>query len=360
MLRQRAFDRSIDRELAVIEKAAQDGRETVRRIQEFARTSQDRDFFPVDLSEILQDAIEMTRSYWDAEARRRNVQIRLETDTPSVSPILGKESELREVFTNLVLNAVDAMPRGGTLRVSCGEHGGVVRASVADSGVGMTEEIRRHLFDPFFTTKGQAGTGLGLSMVYGIIGRHDGEISVQTALGKGTKFVLEFPLAAERIVGDVVDFNEPETKGTPSRILVIDDEQDIVEILEEALRAEGHEVETALSGEDGLKKAAVSRYDLVFTDLGMPDLSGWDVAARLRDLRPPVPVVLVTGWGASIEENEVREHEISAVVHKPFELRDLVRTAALVLSRGETPGHPAAPSGAPERGDLDGPGGMPR
>ena len=348
LLRRRGFDVSIDAELAVIEKAAQDGRETVRRIQEFARTQQDLEFFPVDLSEILQDAVEMTRSYWDSEARRRNVKIRLEADTPTVPPILGKDSELREVFTNLILNAVDAMPQGGTLRVACDEVDGRVRGVVSDTGVGMTEEIRRHLFDPFFTTKGQAGTGLGLSMVYGIVSRHEGEVSVVSEMGRGSTFVVEIPIADAGSAEVRCESAEDQGSVKPARILIIDDEQDIAEILREILIAEGHEVETALRGADGLKLATLSRYDLVFTDLGMPDMSGWEVAKRLRDRSPSTPVVLVTGWGASLDDTEVRNHHIRAVIHKPFDIRHVVQATGLLLAR-----EPDDEPPVPRPGDVD-------
>ncbi|HKQ62108.1 MAG TPA: ATP-binding protein, partial [Candidatus Polarisedimenticolaceae bacterium] len=193
LLRRRGFEVEIDRELCVIEKAAQDGRETVRRIQEFSRTRKDRPFAPVDLPEILRDAMEITRTRWKADAERRNINIHTFIDCEPVPPILGHPTELREVFTNLILNAVDAMPQGGKLWVRCHTEDGKVLAEVEDSGVGMTEEIRRHVFDPFFTTKGQSGNGLGMSVAYGIVTRHQGTIEALSRLGHGTRFVLEFP-----------------------------------------------------------------------------------------------------------------------------------------------------------------------
>ncbi|NIM02385.1 MAG: PAS domain S-box protein, partial [Acidobacteria bacterium] len=160
LLRKRGFSPDIDGEMAVIEKAAQDGRETVRRIQEFSRTRTDRPFEPLSLPEIIDDAVEITRGRWKTESERRNVKLKIAVECDKVPAILGSATELREVFTNLILNAVDAMPQGGSLKLRCFRRGSEVHAEIEDTGVGMTEEIRRHLFDPFFTTKGNSGTGL--------------------------------------------------------------------------------------------------------------------------------------------------------------------------------------------------------
>ncbi len=332
LLKRRSFDSATNQEMSVIERAAQDGRETVRRIQEFSRTRRDRPFAPVNLGEVMRDAAEITRTRWKTDAERRNVSITVSVDAPPVSPILGSASELREVFTNLILNAVDAMPRGGILSLSCWDEEGKVGALVRDSGTGMTEDTRRHLFDPFFTTKGSRGNGLGLSVVYGIVTRHGGRIDVTTTLGSGTTFLLEFASADGVVVA--ATGNEaamPAMLLPPGRILVIDDEADIAEILKDALSAEGHAVATAFTGGEGVRLASEDPYDLVFTDLGMPDMTGWEVAERIKAGRPEVPVVLVTGWGASLDQDEVERHGIVAVLHKPFEIDELLRTAALVL-----------------------------
>jgi len=332
LLRRRNFDVTTSQELAVIERAAQDGRETVRRIQEFSRTRRDRQFVPVDLGEVIRDAVEITRTRWKTDAERRNATIAVSVHAPPVAPVLGNASELREVFTNLILNAVDAMPQGGSISLSCWEEAGKVAAVVRDTGTGMTEETRRHLFDPFFTTKGSRGNGLGLSVVYGIVTRHGGRIDVATALGEGTTFQMRFAAAAGLAVESEADQAAlAPMLLPPGRILVIDDEAEIAEVLKDALSAEGHAVATAFSGGDGIRLAAEDDYDLVFTDLGMPDMTGWEVAERIKADRPDLPVVLVTGWGASLDQDEVERRGISAILHKPFEINELLRTAAAVL-----------------------------
>ncbi|MBD3867069.1 MAG: response regulator [Acidobacteria bacterium] len=336
LLRRENLDESVDLSLSVIEKAAVDGRETVRRIQEFSRTRQERNFNRLELPEIIRDAVEITRTRWKTESERRNINVRLDLSLPGTAAILGKDSELREVFTNLILNALDAMPDGGVLRIRCVQDDGLVIAEVTDSGVGMAEETRRHLFDPFFTTKGQGGTGLGLSMVYGIVTRHGGRIDVTSDIGKGTTFFIEFPVAAMLADLPAESVQSDDGEVPPSRILVIDDEQDIAEILRDVLTAEGHSVEMAGGGQEGLEKVAGTPFDLVFTDLGMPDVSGWEVASTIRENHPDLPVVLVTGWGATLTEEEIAENCIAAVVNKPFDIDSLVNVTTSILGRASS------------------------
>ncbi|MDX1389668.1 MAG: ATP-binding protein, partial [Acidobacteriota bacterium] len=349
LLRRQEFSPRVDGELQVIEKAAQDGRETVRRVQEFSRTRRDKLFSPVNLAEVIQGSVEITRTRWETELVHRNLKVDVTADLcpDEGCRLLGNAAELREVFTNLILNAIDALPRGGTVKLTCRKEGETLVARVEDTGVGMSEETRRQLFDPFFTTKGPSGTGLGLSVVYGIVKRHGGLIEVETQVGRGTRFCLKFPAA------DVA----PEVRGgdgaalpqlvRPSRILVIDDEREIAELVKEALTAEGHTVEVALCGNDGVSMAALAPYDLVFTDLGMPDISGWDVAKQIRTVTPATPVVLVTGWGATLDETRVQRSGIAAVIHKPFDLDHLIETAVTVLA---TSGLGASEEGVPETG----------
>jgi PAS domain S-box-containing protein len=334
LLRRQGMTGEVDHDLAVIEKAAQDGRETVRRIQEFSRTRRDKKFEHVDLPEILQDCLEITKTRWKDDALRRKIAIKPSLDAATVPPIMGNASELREVFTNLILNAIDAMPQGGRLELTCAQVGDRVVARVVDTGVGMTENIRQHLFDPFFTTKGARGMGLGMSVVYGIVTRHEGKIEVATALGTGTAFTLEFPVSQEKPV-PVAGHDGAALPQLirPGRILVVDDEPEVAAVVKDVLATAGHDVDTAISGSDALHMLEVSAYDLVFTDLGMPDMSGWEVAEKINDVRPGLPVALVTGWGTALDEVDARKKGITAVVHKPFEIDELVRIAHQLLSK---------------------------
>jgi CheY-like chemotaxis protein len=322
----------VDRSLAVIEKSAQDGRETVRRIQEFSRVRRDRAQTPLDLTQIVRDSLELTQTRWEDDAASRNVAIQVEEFYKEVPPVLGHDSEFREVFMNLILNAIDAMPQGGILRVSCQLDGDRVVAEVGDSGVGMTEDIRRHLFDPFFSTKGTSGTGLGLSVVYGIVNRHHGTIDVETSPGRGTTFRVEFPAAFDAVLPEEDVMSEaPETTRT-GHILVIDDDPAIAELLELTLQSVGHRVDVANSGAEGVRMAGAAEYDLIFSDLGMPDLSGWEVAEQIFRDKPAQPLILVTGWGATLEESELERRGITEVVHKPFDINDLIEVTARTIT----------------------------
>ena len=284
LLRAKEFPDDVDGDMQVIEKAAMDGRETVRRIQEFSRVRTDRPFDAVDLTEIIRDAVEITRTRWKNEAERRNINIRVQLDCEQVPPVLGNAHELREVYTNLILNAVEAMPEGGALTLRCYPSRGRVRSVVEDTGVGMPENARRHLFDPFFTTKG-SGTGLGMSVAYGIVTRHDGTIEVKSRSGHGTTFTLEFPVCDVplRVAGG--DGAAMPSLLRPGKILVIDDEEPIAQLLEDALSGAGHSVEVAGSGRAGVDRAISERYDLVMTDLGMARHER--MGGRQRDPLPP-------------------------------------------------------------------------
>jgi PAS domain S-box-containing protein len=333
LLRRRGTEPSLDRDLEVIEKAAQDGRETVRRIQEFSRTRRDKPFEPVDLGGILRDAIEITKTRWKDDALLRKVNITPVFRDATGARIQGNASELREVFTNLILNAVDAMPQGGRLELTCGRDGESVVAVVADTGVGMTETVRQNIFDPFFTTKGASGVGLGMSVVYGIVTRHGGRIEVDTALGRGTTFTLTFPLTRELAVPAAGSEGAAlPQRIRPGRILVVDDEPEVAGVVRDVLMLAGHQVDTASSGSTAVQMVENAAYDLVFTDLGMPDMSGWDVAERLSAVRPDLTVALITGWGTSVDESEAGRRGIRAVVHKPFEIDELLGVAQRLLA----------------------------
>jgi PAS domain S-box-containing protein len=347
LMRRDGYDEETDRQLAVVEKAATDGRETVRRIQEFSRVRRDRPFTLVDLGEVIRDSVEMTRGRWSDESDRRNVTTNVEVKLDGTFEVLGNAPELREVFTNLILNALDAMPQGGELELACRRACDSVLATVTDGGVGMTEEIRRHVFDPFFTTKGHSGMGLGMSVVYGIVTRHGGAIDVETTLGKGTTFSVKLPAANEEARVRAADGMALPQVVPPGRILVIDDEPEIAELLEDILTTEGHSVQTAVNGTDGVKLAALCDYDLVITDLGMPDISGWEVARRIRGRSPEVPVVLVTGWGATLDADEVRQAGIAQVVHKPFDVDEILQATSGALAATRTGSDASSGAGRP-------------
>jgi signal transduction histidine kinase len=179
--------------LNYIEQAARDGAETVERILEFTRTQPHRPFEAVNPNAVVRDTIAMARPKWENETRVYGTPLEVDVDLGEIPPIEGHPVKLREVLTNILFNAVDAMPDGGRILVRTYHHEGSVFISITDTGIGIPDDIQSRIFDPFFSTKGTLGTGLGLSVAYGIVGQHGGHITVDSALGKGTTFTLCFP-----------------------------------------------------------------------------------------------------------------------------------------------------------------------
>ena len=315
----------IRRGLEAIEKAALDGANTVRRLQHFTRRRREEEFFPVDFNQAIKDTLAITEARWKDETNLAGATIEVATDFGNISPVMGNISEIREVLTNIIFNAVEAMPKGGRLTFKTEEGEGWVRASVSDTGIGMSDEVRARIFDPFFTTKGVKGTGLGLSVSYGIIKAHRGDINVNSHLGQGTTMVIRLPIPSKLRPA-------PKSKATPSgklgHVLIVDDDGVVRELLSDILRAEGHTVVLASGGREGLRLFRQGPFDLVLTDLGMPEFSGWEVAAAIKAIAPKTPVALVTGWGITLDRAKLKEAGIDLVLNKPFQYLDVMTLVA--------------------------------
>jgi CheY-like chemotaxis protein len=303
----------------------------VRRIQEFTRTRQTRLFQPVDVCHVVREAIELTRGRWRDEARVRGVTYTLGTDLADVPAVAGEAAELREVVTNLLLNGLDAMPDGGALDFGVRAEAGSVFLTVRDSGSGMPADVRERVFEPFFTTKGPRSTGLGLSVAYGIVQRHGGRIDVESVEGQGTTFTIRLPSSAAAPAATPAAI-EPEVGGAPgpsARVLVIDDERSVRELLVDILASAGHVPLAAADGASGIALGErMGPLDLALIDLGLPGMSGWDVAARLRAGRPALPLVLITGWGDRLDPTELARSGIREVIAKPFRTDQVLRVVA--------------------------------
>jgi CheY-like chemotaxis protein len=320
------------RNLDIIQTAAEDAAATVRRIQTFARKSPVREFEMLDIRGLLHDAVEITRTRWENEARLRGLDYEVTLEAEHGWHTFGSASELREVFVNLIVNAVDAMPKGGKLEISCERASDKLRLKFADNGTGMPEDVRQKIFDPFFTTKGAQGTGLGLSVSYSIIERHEGSISVSSDPGTGTVFLIELP-AME--AGKQMDENEQASTVLPSlRIMVIDDEPAVRETLGDMLEALGHEVVLAEGGQDALSKIGGESFDLVFTDLAMPEMDGWETAREIRKREPEMRILLVTGYGPGTAPPAGDENLVDGIIGKPFDFAQVGTTIREVLNKG--------------------------
>ncbi len=320
--------------LKLIEKSALDGAETVRRIQEFTRVHKFSYSSKVDLNQILEDALEMTQPRWKDAAQQKGADIKIFKQLQEIKQVAGVASELTEVLNNIILNSVDAMPEGGSVVVRTYQDPDWAYVEVQDSGLGMSEEVKRLAFEPFFTTKGKQGTGLGLSVAYGIISRHKGEITIDSKEGKGTTFKIKLPIH-ER-AGQIKEVEVPKVMDLKFRILVVDDDENIQEILQDILSLEGHQVTLASSGDQALKLFKTSNYEVVITDLGMPGMSGWELAKEVRQLNSQIKVILITGWRAQIETDKIKESGVDFILPKPFHLEQikevLYQTAAKMSS----------------------------
>ncbi|HEV8642416.1 MAG TPA: ATP-binding protein [Methylomirabilota bacterium] len=321
-------DPEIRRQLRVIEEAATEGARTIRRIMEFARKRRDRPFQSVELNQLIREVVELTRPRWKDDAEARGIAYEVRVETTPVLPVAGDPYELREALTNVVLNALDAMPRGGLIMLATSGEGDHVRCVVTDTGVGMTEEVRHRVFEPFFTTKGEKGSGLGLSVMYGIIVRHGGEVDVESRPGHGSAFTIRLPVAREPVAPPAPPAPAPPRPG--ARVLVIDDEPHVRAIIMETLTRDGYQVIACGDGREGISRFDAETFDVVVTDLGMPGLTGWDVAQHVKRQRPRTPVVLVTGWGDRLSAEEIQTRGVDFLVSKPFALdqvRAVVRRA---------------------------------
>lgn len=335
----------ISRGLNIIIKTAEDGAKTVKRIQDFARQRRDHDFAPVSIDQILFDVSEITRPRWKDRAELSNVQISLNLQIRSKSLVMGDESELREVLVNMVFNAVDAMPDGGQLTLAAEDGDDCVVISVGDTGTGMAPEVKSRIFDPFFTTKGKAGMGLGLAVSFGIIRRHEGSVEVDSEIGTGTQFRIRLPraVAGEQVVttaeqqktttdtaiakdGRLFDENKP-------NILVVDDEESVRELLRDVLESEGFRVYLAPGSREALGLFDANQFDGVFTDVGMPGMSGWDLAKAIRQRNETIPIAIITGWGEAVGSEERKEARVDWVVTKPFRAERISELAHQIRER---------------------------
>ncbi|HEY2977475.1 MAG TPA: PAS domain S-box protein, partial [Burkholderiaceae bacterium] len=334
-------------QLVTIARAIDDVAATVARMREFYRQREPQLVLtPVSLNPMVQQVLDLTSARWSDMPQQRGIVIRLETElAPDLPAVLGVESEVREALTNLVFNAVDAMPAGGvlTLRTRCTApaHGAAAprraQVEVSDTGVGMDEDTRRRCLEPFFTTKGERGTGLGLAQVYGVARRHGAEVDIDSAVGRGTTVRLSFPIPPA-VPAASPAAAPPGALASRLRILIVDDDPLVLKSLCDTLESDGHLVVTASGGQAGIDAFLAARqsagpFDLVITDLGMPYVDGRKVADAVKASSEATPVILLTGWGQRlVADGDVPAH-VDQVLSKPPKLRELRSALARLTSR---------------------------
>ena len=320
----------VTRYLKMVNTSAQDAANVVRRLREFYRNRDEEELLlPINLNELVEQVIMLTQPRWKDQALASGVTIRVETDLQNVARVTGNESELREVLTNLILNAADAMAESGRITLRTRSDGTHVVLEVTDTGIGMTEEVHQRCLEPFFTTKGKRGTGLGLAMVYGIIRRHQGTLSIESEPGRGTTIIIRLPVHLGQ--GARARTHEAKTASRRWRLLVVDDEPAVREVVTEYLAADGHHVETATNGREGLEKFLAGRFDVVVTDQGMPEMSGDQLAAAIKRVAPNISVILLTGFGDIMKAAGDQPVDVDTILTKPVTVSALRQALAKVM-----------------------------
>lgn len=323
-----ADDPKMKRGLDIIVKSAEDGARIVKRIQDFARQRRAQDFAPIEIDQILQDVSDITRPRWKDSAEAANVHIKVELSNYSQAFVMGDASELREVLVNMIFNSVDAMPTGGELTLNAETEGDSVMITLGDTGNGMNPEVRARVFDPFFTTKGVEGMGLGLAVSYGIISRHGGTITVDSEIDHGTTFTIKLPVAVHAVCTINKSHSDADVlasfpRSNMPRILVVDDEEAVRELMREILEDDGFEVTVAREGHEALSIFEKKSFDAVFTDVGMPGMSGWELARAIRERNDSVPLAVITGWGEVVGANDKEAARVDWVLTKPFSMAQI-------------------------------------
>jgi PAS domain S-box-containing protein len=322
-------------QLEVIRKSAEDASATVERLQLFAKQRVTAHGKPTDVNEIVKDVVSMTKPRWRDAAQKQGRIYHVSIDLQPVERIMAEPSGLREVLVNLIHNALNAMPDGGNLVLSTRQHGNnQVEICVEDTGTGMTPEVAARIFDPFFTTRGVEGTGLGLAVSWTIVQRHGGVIELDTRPGKGTRFILRFPAGSGNLVATVsppIAPMPPRVGGI--RVLVVDDEPFVASVLTTILTRHGYRVvavHSAKSAIECLEEEGDDVYGVVLTDHGMPGMTGLELVAEIKQHRPTLPVLLLTGWGDTILDTHIADVLPDAVLGKPINQADLLDAIARV------------------------------
>ncbi|MFW6139109.1 MAG: ATP-binding protein, partial [Spirochaetota bacterium] len=325
--------------LEILKTAGMDIAETVDRMREFYRMRDSNEkLLPVQVNKVIGQAINLTRPRWEDMPHEKGLAIEVKTELQdNLPPIMGIESDIRESLTNLIINAVDAMPEGGALTLRTRKRASTIVIEVIDTGIGMDEETEQHCMEPFYTTKNEQGTGLGLGIVYGMLQRHEGKAEIESEPGKGTTIRLFFP------IGKPSEIKEKESPGKvlPGlRVLCIDDESSLRELIKEILENMGHAVEAADGGRAGIDAFYSARkekkpFDVIITDLGMPGVDGRRVLNTVKEESSATPVILLTGWGEGKYNEEEATWKADEVLGKPPTINDLKRALQKVMKASD-------------------------
>ncbi len=318
-------DKVLTDALSIIMKATSDGADISSNMLKFTKTRSDtKEFVSSDIKGLIMHSIDFTKPRWKNKAQAEGIDYKIDTEgMKSIPSIMCKPAEIREIFINLTNNALDAMPEGGRISFSTWSSDDTVFVIVSDTGGGMSEEVKKNIFDPFYSTKGVEGTGLGMSMVYGIVNRHGGKIEVESEVGKGSTFTMQFPATNKSISQIEAPDTEQETNVKDLRILVVDNEVAICNILDKFLSSSGHNVKVVDNGADAISIMKTEDFDLVLCDLSMSDVYGIEViiTTNERDKRPKLGII--TGWEEMLKKG--KNIKFDFILKKPFNLSVLTK-----------------------------------
>ena len=311
--------------LHIIMKAVNDGAEISNKMLEFAKTKVDTTEYVIDdISDLIKQSIDFTKPRWKNMAQANGVNYYIDMEgVREKSEVSCNSTEIREVFINIIHNAMEAMPEGGRISFSTWNKDDVVFVRVSDTGKGMTEDVRKKIFDPFFTTRRPQGAGLGMSIVYSIMSRHNGSIEVNTKIGRGSTFTLQLPVVTRVDIIREISETEQVSKSNGLHILVVDDDEPICDILDKFLSREGHMVRTVDNGAEAIVLARVNSYDLVLCDMVMPEVYGYDVIKALNQLERIPKIGVITGWGEQLKPVGGETFKVDFVLKKPFDFSEM-------------------------------------
>lgn len=320
-------------DLQAIQSSALAAADVVRRLREFYRPDEELGTSTVDLARLVLQVIQLTEPAWKIQAGAEGREIYMVNNVRSSMPIQADEPRLREALVNLTLNAVHAMPTGGILRFDAESADGFVTIRIADTGTGMTEDVRNRCFEPFFTTKGRSGTGLGLAMVYGIVTRHGGQITVESAKNQGTTFTIRLPVTHQPSETPPAESSVASGGEHPRlKVLVVDDEDPSRLLIGRFLRSRGHEVVSASTGQEAMEAFRREPVDLVIADRAIPDVSGDHIAADVKQLSPRTPVIMLTGFGEIMNIRGEKPAGVDCVLGKPVTADQLQATVLRTMA----------------------------
>jgi CheY-like chemotaxis protein len=332
LLQRHSRDREQSAQLASLTRIIDDAAVRVARMQDLSRKHSDESLEIVDLRQVIDESVALASTQLE-QLSLQGKRFRVLTNVPARLEVRASSTELKHLFVNLLLNARDAMPRGGTISVEGRSEDGGAVVTVSDEGTGIAEDNLERIFDSFFTTKGKEGTGLGLSMARGAMSRIGGSITARNRVPRGAEFVLRFPRSGvARAVALPGSARTAPARRRSLRVLLVDDDPDCLAVTEEVLQHEGLTVTPARSGAEALTRLDEQPYDVLLCDIGMPEMSGWEVAHEARIRQPRLPIYMVTGWASEFAAEDTRRQSVDGVLGKPLDLDDLRGLLARIAS----------------------------